>query len=85
MNPYEIRFTREAQKDFDKLTPKLRHRLREILLHTISTTPYAGKRLVRDLEGFYSFRLTHKDRIVYTIDDAARRVVVHRTKTHYGE
>ena len=85
MNPYEIRFTREAQKDFEILTPKLKDRLREILINTIATNPYAGKRLVHDLEGFYSFRLTYKDRIVYTIDEVARRVVVHRTRTHYGE
>jgi Txe/YoeB family toxin of toxin-antitoxin system len=82
---YEIRFTREAQKDFEKLTPKLRERLREILLNTISKTPYVGKRLVGDLDGLYSFRLTYKDRIVYTIEAESHRVVVHRTRTHYGE
>ncbi len=85
MTPYEIRFTREAQKDFDKLTPKLRERLREILLNTLSKTPYVGKRLIADLDGLYSFRLTYKDRIVYTIDEQTRRVIVHRTRTHYGE
>ena len=85
MNPYEIRFTREAQKDFQKLTPKLRGRLREILVNTLSTTPYVGKRLVADLEGLYSFRLTYKDRIVYSIDDEDRRVIIHRTRTHYGD
>jgi mRNA-degrading endonuclease RelE of RelBE toxin-antitoxin system len=85
VTPYEIRFTREAQKDFDKLTPKLRERLREILLNTLSKTPYVGKRLIADLDGLYSFRLTYKDRIVYTIDEQTRRVIVHRTRTHYGE
>jgi Txe/YoeB family toxin of Txe-Axe toxin-antitoxin module len=82
---YEIRFTREAQKDFDKLTPTLRERLREILLNTIVLNPYAGKRLVGDLDGFYSFRLTYKDRIVYSIDKDAGRIIIHRTRTHYGE
>ncbi len=47
MSSYEVRFTREAQKDFAKLTPKLRERLREILVNTI--------------------------------------VIIHRTRTHYGE
>lgn len=85
MTPYEIRFTREAQKDFEKLIPKLRERLREILLNTISKTPYVGKRLVGDLDGLFSFRLTYKDRIVYTIEEKVRRVIVHRARTHYGE
>ncbi len=85
MSQYEIRFTREAQKDFEKLTPKLKERLREILLNTISKTPYVGKRLVGDLDGLYSFRLTYKDRIVYTIEEEERRIIVHRTRTHYGE
>lgn len=85
MSSYEIRFTREAQKDFEKLTPKLRERLREILVNTISVNPFAGKRLVRDLEGLYSFRLTYKDRIVYMIDEDARLVIIHRARTHYGE
>lgn len=85
MSLYEIRFTREAQKDFEELTPKLRERLRAILLNTISKTPYVGKRLVGDLDGLYSFRLSYKDRIVYTIDEKSHRVVVHRTRTHYGE
>jgi len=38
-----------------------------------------------DLKGFYSVRRTLKDRIVYTIDETARTVFVHRARTHYGE
>ena len=85
MNPYEIRFTREAAKDVHKLTPKLRQKLREILTATIAPNPCCGKRLVGDLEGFHSYRLTHKDRIVYSVDEDSRIVFVHRARTHYGE
>ena len=85
MNVYEIRFTREAQKDVEKLTPRLKEKLREILINTISTDPMCGKRLVGDLNGFYSFRLTFKDRIVYTIHDDTHQVIIHRARTHYGE
>lgn len=85
MKPYEIRFTKEAVKDFHKLTPKLQQKLKEILSQSISKNPRCGKRLVGDLTGFFSFRLTHQDRIVYSVDEVTRTIFIHRTKTHYGE
>jgi mRNA interferase RelE/StbE len=85
VKPYEVRFTKEAVKDFHKLTPKLQHKLREILTQSISRDPHCGKRLVGDLSGFFSYRLTYKDRIVYSVDEHARVIFVHRTRTHYGE
>ena len=85
MKPYEVRFTKEAVKDFHKLTPKLQQKLKEILSESISKNPCCGKRLVGDLAGFFSYRLTFKDRIVYSVDDAAKTIFVHRTRTHYGE
>ena len=85
MQHYEIRLTREAVKDIQRLTPKLKQKLQEILAKSISISPHMGKRLVGDLQGFYSVRLTYKDRIVYTIDEHAKTVFVHRTKTHYGD
>ena len=85
MKPYEVRFTKEAVKDFHKLTPKLQQKLKEVLSESISKNPHCGKRLVGDLAGFFSYRLTFKDRIVYSVDDAAKTIFVHRTRTHYGE
>ena len=85
MRGYEVRFTREAVKDVGKLSAKLRLKLKQILVEAVAKNPYAGKRLVGDLKGFYSVRLTLKDRIVYTIDENARTVFVHRARTHYGE
>ena len=82
---YEIRFTKEAVKDVKKLTPRLRKKLQTIAASQLHENPYAGKRLVGDLDGFYSLRLTHKDRVVYTIDEALKAVFVHRARTHYGE
>ncbi len=85
MKPYQIRFTQEAIKDFNKLTPKLKHKLRDILENTIAIEPRCGKHLVGELSGFYSYRLSYKDRIVYSVDDEARTLFIHRTKTHYGD
>ncbi|MEB3294606.1 MAG: type II toxin-antitoxin system mRNA interferase toxin, RelE/StbE family [Synechococcales bacterium] len=82
---YEIRFTKEAKKDIAQLTPKLKQKLRGIIQDTISVNPYAGKKLVGDLAGFYSIRLSYQDRIVYTIDDEQNLIYIHRAKTHYGE
>ena len=85
MTPYEIRFTREATKDFHQLTPKLQLKLREILVQSIARDPFCGKRLVGDLAGFFSFRLTYRDRIVYSIDPTSKTIFIHRTKTYYGD
>jgi Txe/YoeB family toxin of toxin-antitoxin system len=82
---FAIRFTREAAKDVKKLSPRLKKKLREILLADLATAPFSGKRLLGDLSGFYSVRLTHKDRIVYSVDEATRTIYVHRARTHYGE
>jgi mRNA interferase RelE/StbE len=85
MKPYEVRFTKEAVKDFHKLTPKLQQKLRQVLTESISKNPHCGKRLVGDLAGFFSYRLTYQDRILYSVDAAAKTIFVHRTRTHYGE
>jgi len=82
---YEIRFTREAGKDVRKLTPKLKQKLHAILTESVSTSPHIGKRLVGDLQGFYSVRLTFKDRVVYTINEREKIIIIHRAKTHYGD
>jgi mRNA interferase RelE/StbE len=85
VKPFAVRFTKEAAKDVKKLSPRLKQKLREILLADIAANPFVGKKLVGDLLGFYSVRLTYKDRIVYSVDRAAHTIFVHRAKTHYGE
>jgi len=82
---WEIRFTKTARKDVEKLTPKLREKLRDILVEVLAEDPHAGKRLVGDLEGSYSYRLTYQDRIVYSLDEKKRILYVERARTHYGE
>jgi mRNA-degrading endonuclease RelE of RelBE toxin-antitoxin system len=82
---WEIRFTKEATKDVERLTPKLRAKLRAILTEVIAEDPHVGKKLLGDLAGSYSHRLTWKDRIVYSLDEERRIVYVERARTHYGE
>lgn len=84
MPKYQIRLTKEALKDLKKYPPRLKTKLKEILQNRIAFDPYSGKKLVGDLSGFYSGRLSYQDRIVYSIDDVETIVYIHRVKTHYG-
>ncbi len=83
--PYEILITRQARKDVEMLTPKLRNKLRELLIHVISQDPYEGKKLLGDLAGSYSYRLSLKDRLIYSIDESKKTVYLERARTHYGD
>ena len=82
---YEIRITRRAEKDIKILGLKLRDKLYDILTEVIAKDPFCGKKLIGDLEGSYSYRLTFQDRIVYSIDTRKRIVFVERARTHYGD
>jgi mRNA-degrading endonuclease RelE of RelBE toxin-antitoxin system len=82
---YQIAFTRQAQKDIAKLTPKLKTKLKDILRNKIAIVPQAGKPLLGDLSGYYSVRLSFQDRIVYRIEDERCVVLIVRAKSHYGE
>ena len=82
---YEVRFSRVAYKDVGDSTPRLKKKLKDIITGQIALNPHSGKRLVGDLAGFYSMRLTFKDRIVYSIDEEHKTVYIHRARTHYGE
>jgi mRNA-degrading endonuclease RelE of RelBE toxin-antitoxin system len=82
---YRICFTKLAQKDIKKLSPKLKAKLQDILRNRLAVNPFGGKVLIGDLEGYYSVRLSYKDRIVYSIHEAELVVVVVRAKTHCGD
>jgi addiction module RelE/StbE family toxin len=82
---YQIRFTKRADKDIKKLSPKLKAKLQEILRKRIAVNPFSGKALLGDLKGYYSVRLSYKDRIIYSIHEEELIVMVVRAKTHYGE
>ncbi|MDF1554743.1 MAG: type II toxin-antitoxin system mRNA interferase toxin, RelE/StbE family [Deferrisomatales bacterium] len=82
---YRIRFTKQAEKDIHKLSPKLQAKLKDILRNRIAVSPHAGKPLVGELKGHYSARLSYQDRIVYTIREDELVVMVIRARTHYGD
>jgi Txe/YoeB family toxin of toxin-antitoxin system len=82
---YRVRFTRQAEKDIEKLTATLRTKLKDIIRNRLAIDPYSGKPLVGPLKGYYSVRLSYQDRIVYAIHDDELVVMVLRARTHYGE
>ena len=82
---YEVRFSKMAFKDVKNLSPKIQKKLKEIISNQLTANPYIGKKLVGDLEGFYSLRLNLKDRLIYSVDEKNQIIYIHRAKTHYGE
>ncbi|MCD6107072.1 MAG: type II toxin-antitoxin system YoeB family toxin [Caldisericaceae bacterium] len=72
-------------KGCEKISPRLKIKLKKILKNNIAHNPFSGKKLVGDLKGFYSVRLTLQDRIVYSIDQQNHIVFVHRARTHYNK
>ena len=50
-----------------------------------STIVALGGGMVGDLAGFFSLRLSYKDRLVYSVDDDSRTIFVHRARTHDGD
>jgi len=81
---YHIQITRTAEKDIKKLTPKLKKKLYDILTEVVAKNPFEGKKLIGDLEGSYSLRLSYKDRVLYSIDEKKKVVYIERARTHYN-
>ncbi len=94
MKPFAVRFTKEAAKDVKKLPPRLKRKLREMLWPTWRSTRFRARSWSATCSGFYSVRLTHKDRIVYSVDER-RDIVIEPDafgspsmldcERHYGE
>lgn len=82
---YKVFFTKSAAKDLEKLNPKTKSKLKRIIQEVLQFTPYVGKKLLGDLLGNFSYRLSIKDRIIYSVDEEAKAVYIKRARTHYGD
>lgn len=87
MNPWRVEFTRQAAKDARRvadagLKPRV-ERLLAILRQDPFQSPPLFEKLVGDMAGAYSRRITIQHRLVYEIDVAERMVRVIRMWTHY--
>lgn len=84
---WRVVFTRQAQKDAKKvagagLRPKV-EALLELLCSDPYQTPPRYEKLVGDLSGAYSRRITIQHRLVYQLLESERTVKVLRMWTHY--
>lgn len=84
---YQLYFTKQAQKDADKISAaNLRVKV-EKLLDIVCQNPFAVppkyEKLVGDLSGCYSRRINLKHRLVYQVDEKLKIVKVLRMWTHY--
>ena len=84
---WELRYTKQAQKDAKKLSVSgLKSKAQE-LLNVIKENPYQNpppyEKLVGDLTGAYSRRINIQHRLVYQVYEKERIIKVIRLWTHY--
>ncbi len=84
---YEIRLTRQAEKDPERiLLSNFQDKVRR-LMATLESDPFQPpfEKLVGDLAGAYSRRINPQHRLVYRVEEDTKRVIILRMWTHYGE
>ena len=86
---WRILYSEYAQKDAKKLSiaglDKKAKALIEILKEDPWRTPPSYEKLVGDLQGLYSRRITIQHRLVYEVRESDRTVRILRMWSHYGE
>jgi toxin YoeB len=87
MDSYEVVIKNSAKKDLKKI--KNSH-LKENFLDVVQTlkkNPFAPTQSFEKLQpkstGLYSRRINQQHRVVYKVDEAARRVEIYSAWTHY--
>ena len=83
---YKIAFTKQAQKDYVKVTASQHKEKVFRLLSVLEDNPFQppGEKLV-DLENTYSRRINIQHRLVYQIIEEEQTVKIIRMWTHYGD
>jgi Txe/YoeB family toxin of toxin-antitoxin system len=85
---YQLRYTKQAQKDAKKLAATNLKEKAQAILDLLQTDPFAEyppyKKLLGDLTGAYSRRINIQHRIVYQVLEKEKIVKILRMWTHYG-
>lgn len=83
---YKILFTKQAQKDYEKILKSNYKEKLYKLLSIIESNPLqpSCEKLV-DLPNTYSKRINVQHRLVYVVHEEEKTVVVVRLWTHYGD
>lgn len=84
---YRVVFSKQAGKDREKVKRAGLEKRVRALLELISEDPYRMpppyEKLVGELRGFYSRRINVQHRLVYTVREEEKTVVIARMWTHY--
>jgi Txe/YoeB family toxin of toxin-antitoxin system len=87
MVAWKLYYTKQAQKDARKLSAAGLRPKAERLLSILETNPYQNpppyEKLVGDLAGAYSRRITIQHRLVYQVFNTEKAVKIIRLWTHY--
>ena len=73
--PYQLFYSHTSRNQIRKLHPDIKSIIRD-RLKTVSQKPYIGKRLERDLSGYFSFR-ARRFRIIFKIREEEQIIEVH--------
>jgi len=84
---WELRYTKQAQKDAKKLSASGLKTKAQLILNIVKENPYQNpppyEKLVGDLNAAYSRRINIQHRLVYQIYDNEHIIKVLRLWTHY--
>lgn len=84
---WELRYTKQAQKDAKKLSASGLKTKAQTILDIIKENPYQNpppyEKLVGDLKGAYSRRINIQHRLVYQVFEKERIIKILRLWTHY--
>ncbi|MDP1723804.1 MAG: Txe/YoeB family addiction module toxin [Alphaproteobacteria bacterium] len=84
---YELYFTKQSQKDAQKIKEAGLKNKAELLLDIIRHNPFQNsppyEKLVGDLTGAYSRRINIQHRLIYQVDIELKGVKIIRLWTHY--
>lgn len=84
---YTVKLTKRANKDREKLIAAGLGKKAKALIDILKENPYQNpppyEKLVGNLSGYYSRRLNIQHRLVYSVHEAEKTVVVRSLWTHY--
>lgn len=85
MDRYQVKLTKQAEKDLAKLKQAGLASKAKKIIDKFCQAPWNPpvEKLVGDLKGAYSRRLTIKHRIVYKIDEEKHMIVILSMWAHY--
>ena len=84
---YEVKLSKRAQKDLQKLKQSGLSKKAKSLVDILKENPWQNpppyEKLVGDLNGFYSRRINVQHRLVYKVYEDEQAVAIYSMWTHY--